>query len=618
MKKQSKKVLVVLFAVFLLIGIVGISAFAAQAQSVGANYFIEPVAQQSSVPPGFIGIYTAQDLDNIRNNLGARYILMNDIDLSSYGPWEPIGEWDALTIDPGGTVVGGTFFFGILDGNGYAVKGLKIHSTVGKDSGLFGATTNAQIRNLAIVDAEIYAATIGASVGGFAGFANRTAIENVFFRGTIECNGASACVGGIVGSTGNLANGTSYTDFFQDYTSLYGCGVEGRIIANGANFVGGLIGSVCWTLPGSIVKCFNAAEVITVSEGGDVGGIVGSLQGLHDSAAASSMKDTYNTGTVVANRTGASSIVMAAGGLLGKVFVADESQNGSYVFNIENCYNAGYVTASANTEGDARFGALIGECFVYDTSCDRMLLSNTFFLNTSAANAIGFDVQGGLLSRAKALTDGQMRQQSNFTGYNFSGIWVMPSAGGYPNFTDKAVSLPPQYMVTVTNGSGGGSFTPGAAVTITANEALDGKVFDTWVGTGVTLASPTSASTSFVMPAGAVSVTATYKDPPHTHSWGNWNKDATGHWKDCGCGEKDSFAAHTPGDWIIDVAATATIDGSKHRACSVCGFTTATETIPPTGGTTPPPGIFGTNPRWTGVWWHYILFFIGFGFIWMW
>jgi len=31
-----------------------------------------------------------------------------------------------------------------------------------------------------------------------------------------------------------------------------------------------------------------------------------------------------------------------------------------------------------------------------------------------------------------------------------------------------------------------------------------------------------------------------------------------------------------------------------------------------------PKGIFGTNPKWYGAWWHYILFFIGFGFIWMW
>jgi len=29
-------------------------------------------------------------------------------------------------------------------------------------------------------------------------------------------------------------------------------------------------------------------------------------------------------------------------------------------------------------------------------------------------------------------------------------------------------------------------------------------------------------------------------------------------------------------------------------------------------------GIFGTNAKWDGQWWHYLLFFICFGFIWMW
>ena len=29
-------------------------------------------------------------------------------------------------------------------------------------------------------------------------------------------------------------------------------------------------------------------------------------------------------------------------------------------------------------------------------------------------------------------------------------------------------------------------------------------------------------------------------------------------------------------------------------------------------------GIFGTNPKWDGAWWHYILFFVLFGWIWMW
>ena len=33
---------------------------------------------------------------------------------------------------------------------------------------------------------------------------------------------------------------------------------------------------------------------------------------------------------------------------------------------------------------------------------------------------------------------------------------------------------------------------------------------------------------------------------------------------------------------------------------------------------TPARGIFGTNPKWYGAWWHYLLFFFCFGFIWMW
>jgi len=37
----------------------------------------------------------------------------------------------------------------------------------------------------------------------------------------------------------------------------------------------------------------------------------------------------------------------------------------------------------------------------------------------------------------------------------------------------------------------------------------------------------------------------------------------------------------------------------------------------PGGNTQPPKGIFGTNPRYN-QWYHYILFFLAFGFIWMW
>ena len=73
------------------------------------------------------------------------------------------------------------------------------------------------------------------------------------------------------------------------------------------------------------------------------------------------------------------------------------------------------------------------------------------------------------------------------------------------------------------------------------------------------------------------------------HSASDWKYDNTDHWKECtvvGCGViiEGSKAAHTAGEWIIDTPATATTSGSKHKECTVCGYTMATETISSTGG----------------------------------
>ena len=74
--------------------------------------------------------------------------------------------------------------------------------------------------------------------------------------------------------------------------------------------------------------------------------------------------------------------------------------------------------------------------------------------------------------------------------------------------------------------------------------------------------------------------------PTHTHDYGTeWSSNATQHWHECSCGEKADAADHTAGDWIVDHAATATIDGSKHKECTVCGYETETETIPATNAT---------------------------------
>lgn len=127
-------------------------------------------------------------------------------------------------------------------------------------------------------------------------------------------------------------------------------------------------------------------------------------------------------------------------------------------------------------------------------------------------------------------------------------------------------------------------------VTVTADAPETGKVFDKWVVLegNVTLADATKATTTFTMPASAVKIEATYKDAPpsHTHSYGtDWKYDNTNHWHECACGDKADLAAHSASEWIVDTAATETVDGSKHKECTVCKKVLETAPIPATGST---------------------------------
>lgn len=87
-----------------------------------------------------------------------------------------------------------------------------------------------------------------------------------------------------------------------------------------------------------------------------------------------------------------------------------------------------------------------------------------------------------------------------------------------------AIEIPkdPTYAVTVTNGKATVSGVPvetaakDAVVSLIADEAPNGKVFDKWevVSGSVTLKSAASTTTTFTMPAEKVAVKATYKDAP--------------------------------------------------------------------------------------------------------
>ena len=196
-----------------------------------------------------------------------------------------------------------------------------------------------------------------------------------------------------------------------------------------------------------------------------------------------------------------------------------------------------------------------------------------------------------------------------------------------------------EYNITVTDGKatvGAGSeiskAAEGTIVTLTANVAPSGKVFDKWevVSGGITLADANNATTTFTMPASAVSVKATYKNAPHTHTYNqetvkpealktpadctnnavyfkscscgaisttdtfvamdtalghahgsDWKYDSTNHWHECSrCHDKKDEAAH---------------DYGSDNVCDTCGYD---KTVPHTHNLTlvPAKAATCTNP----------------------
>lgn len=90
---------------------------------------------------------------------------------------------------------------------------------------------------------------------------------------------------------------------------------------------------------------------------------------------------------------------------------------------------------------------------------------------------------------------------------------ITATAGG-KSATCTVTVNPVTYPVTVTGGTANpAAAEAGATVMIAANEPETGKVFDGWTTeSGVSFADASNAITTFIMPAKAVSVTATYKN----------------------------------------------------------------------------------------------------------
>ena len=155
-------------------------------------------------------------------------------------------------------------------------------------------------------------------------------------------------------------------------------------------------------------------------------------------------------------------------------------------------------------------------------------------------------------------------------------------AVGLGDFTANGTN----YTYTLQNDSGATSTLVTAMSGNGEPVSINGQALST--GGSANVAIPDSGTTDIVVGIGAKTYTLTIlrnSGDEHTHSYGSeWKNDADNHWYECSCGDKKDVAAHTANDWIIDTPATATTSGSKHKECTVCGYTMTTETIPATGG----------------------------------
>ncbi len=205
-------------------------------------------------------------LDNVRDHLGACFILLNDLDryTAGYttGGWLPIGT-EARR------------FKGSFDGQGYEIADLVIDRTADY-IGFFGyIDSGAEVEGITVTDCDV---TGSAGVGGLVGW-NDGMVSSCCATGTV--NGSGDCVGGLAGwNDGTVSN----------------CYATGTV--SGAWYVGGLVGRNAATMS----NCYATGSV---TGDGYVGGLVGDNDGT--------VSQCYATGSV----NGSGEYI---GGLLGLSF----------------------------------------------------------------------------------------------------------------------------------------------------------------------------------------------------------------------------------------------------------------------------------------------------------
>ena len=250
--------------------------------------------------------------------------LAGDIDLESK-EWTPIGK-------------SGKTFQGIFDGCGHTISNLKIERSVSAaassaDIGLFGYTSNGEIRNFTLRNASVKG---GLDVGAIAGTPHTSKYSNITLTGTVQIDGYSY-VGGMFGknlykSANDLTIRAEEGSYVKAQSGTY------------RTYVGGIVGFMG---EGNNVVSNVESNIDVIGSTCDVGGITGIA---HYGNAFESCVCTGNVTLEHANDDGDQ---LEIGGIAG---VWMNSTAGSVTFR--NCRFDG--TLSSNLNGEDRSEEVAG------------------------------------------------------------------------------------------------------------------------------------------------------------------------------------------------------------------------------------------------------------------
>lgn len=397
--KNTQRCLALILSVLLVLSTIPVSVFALELNAVvfaGGDGTVNNPYQVS----------TPEQLNAVRNNLSASYVLINDIDLNNWGNWEPIGVGDSFygyapPADPPRSDY--QPFTGEFDGNNHTIRNLKINdyevSYVSDCHGLFAAVDGGVIKNLKLVDISItinksstdYAQILeehrgiyAVYVGGIVGEATDTKIDNCYVSGSINVTHCDdAFVGGISGN-GVVTDCVSNVSISVNNVTSVWCG--------------GIVGSTP-AVNSKISKCINYGNIKSYSSGSvSVGGIIGD-DGL--------VSDCVNFGNIEgkvvktdSSSGGPSSFAGACnvGGIVGATssdYVKNSVNYGCVsayldctgISNYANTYSQAYAGGIAGYCGYYSSG-FINQCYNLSKSISCVKISNTGVTSTQNAGRI--------------------------------------------------------------------------------------------------------------------------------------------------------------------------------------------------------------------------------------